>query len=110
MRRDFLQIVRRHGRPVSLWEQGVERTGYAFLQPLYDKDERLLPTPLGRRTQGRMLCLCEPGLAPHEAGEEAWLACGGAEYDIVAAQPVYFGAECLFCWAVLSPRDSGVGE
>lgn len=110
MKRDFMQVVRRHGRAVSLWENGAERTGYAFLQPLYDKDERLLPTPLGRRAQGRFLCLCEPELAPDQAGEDAWLVCGEASYDIVAAQPVYFGNERLFCWVVLNPRDGEVDQ
>lgn len=105
MKRDFSRLVRRYGCEAALEENGVETLGMAFLQPMGDKEERLLPTALGRREQGRMLCLCEPGLAPEKAGEEARLTCGGKVYRIVTAQPVCFGGETLFCWTVLIPED-----
>lgn len=105
MKRDFLRLVRHYGCEAALKENGVETLGMAFIQPLRDKEERTRPTALGRREQGRMLCLCEPGLAPESAGEEAQLSCGGKVYRILTAQPVCFGEEKLFCWAVLLPED-----
>ena len=51
---DFLRLVRRWGCEASLRENGVETLGMVFLQSLGDKEERFLPTPLGRRAQGRM--------------------------------------------------------
>lgn len=105
MKRDFSRLVRRYGREVFLRENGVDTMGMAFIQPVGDKSERLIPTPLGRREQGRLLCLCENGLALETAGEEARLWCGGRAYRVVTAQPVYFGEESLFCWAVLLPDD-----
>jgi len=105
MRRDFLRLARKYGREVILSEDGVDTIGMAFVQPMRDKDEKLLPTPLGRREQGRMLCISEPGLALEKAGEEAKLLCGGKTYRVVTAQPEYFGADKLFCWAILIPDD-----
>lgn len=105
MKRDFLRLVRRYGCEVALRENGVETLGMAFLQPLGERSERWLPTALGRRQQGRMLCLCESGLAPERAGEDAVLLCAGQVYRIVTAQPMKLGEETLFCWAILYPED-----
>lgn len=105
MTKDFSKLVRRYGRDVSLWENGVETLGRAFLQPMRDKEDRMIPTQLGRRDQGRFLYLGESGVAVDQAGEEAYLSCEGTHYDILAAQPVYFGSEILFRWAALIPRD-----
>lgn len=110
MRRDFLRLVRRCGCEASLEENSVETLGMIFLQPMRDKEERLLPTPLGRREQGRMLCLSEPGLALEKAGEDARVSCGGKYYRIQTAQPVCFGTETLFCWAILLPEDEETEE
>ena len=105
MRQDFLRLVRRYGREIVLSENGVDTIGMAFVQPVRDKEEKLLPTPLGRREQGRMLCLCEPGLAPEKAGEEARVLCGGKRWRIVTARPEYLRGETLFCWAILLPDE-----
>lgn len=109
MKRDFLRLARKYGREIILSENGVETIGMAFVQPMRDKEEKLVPTPLGRRERGRMLCLCEPGLAPEKAGEEARILCGGKRYRIVTAQPECFGEETLFCWAILLPDDEEEG-
>lgn len=105
MRRDFERLVHRNGREVFLREDGVDTFGMAFVQPIGDKEERLMPTPLGRREQGRLLCLCERGLTLESAGEDARLWCGGRAHRVVTAQPIFFGEEKLFCWAVLLPDD-----
>ena len=105
MKRSFLRLVRKYGREVILTEDGVDTVGMAFVQPMRDKEEKLLPTPLGRKEQGRMLCLSEPGLALEKSGEEARLLCTGKVYRVGAAQPEYFGETRLFCWAVLVPDD-----
>lgn len=105
MKRDFLRLVRRYGCEAVLTEDGVDTLGMAFIQPMKDKGEKWRPTPLGRQETGRMLCLCEPGLAPEKAGEEALLTCGGVRYRIVTAQAVQVAGETVFCWAVLLPDD-----
>lgn len=105
MRRDFLRLVRHWGCEAVLRENGVETLGMVFLQSMGDKEERRMPTALGRREQGRMLCLCEPGLAPEKAGEDARLICREKSYRIVTAQPTCADGETLFCWAVLLPED-----
>ena len=105
MKRDFLHLVRKYGRQVMVSEHGVDTIGMAFVQPMREKDEKFLPTPLGRKEQGRMLCLSEPGLALEQAGEEARLLIGGKGYRLLTAQPEYFGEEKLFCWAVLVPDE-----
>ena len=105
MRRDFLRLVRKYGCEAVLTEDGVDTLGMAFLQPMKDREEKWKPTPLGRQETGRMLCLCEPGLAPEKAGEEALLSCGGGLWRIVTAQAVQVGGETLFSWAVLLPAE-----
>ena len=107
MKRDFLHMVRKYGRQVMVSENGVDTIGMAFVQPLREKDEKYLPTPLGRKEQGGMLCLSEPGLALEQAGEEARLLISGKHYRLLTAQPEYFGEEKLFCWAVLELDEEG---
>lgn len=107
---DFTRLARRYGRAAALRENGGETVGMVFLQPLREKEERLAPTPLGRREQGRFLCLGEPGLGLDGAGEGARLSCGGEDYDIVTARPVRLGERVLFTWAVLTPRDREAAE
>ena len=107
MKRDFLRLVKKYGRQVVLSEDGVDTIGMAFVQPMEEKKEKLIPTPLGRREQGQVLCLSEPGLVLEQAGEEARLLCGGKVYRVLTAQPEYFGENKLFCWAVLVPDDKG---
>ena len=107
MKRDFQRLVRKYGRQVLVSEHGVDSIGMAFVQPMREKEEKLLPTPLGRREQGKMLCLSEPGLALDCAGEEARLLVDGKCYRLLTARPEYFGEEKLFCWAVLIPDEEG---
>lgn len=107
MKRDFQRLVRKYGRQVLVSEHGVDTIGMAFVQPMREKEEKLLPTPLGRREQGKMLCLSEPGLALEQAGEEARLLVGEQCYRLLTARPEYFGEEKLFCWAVLIPDEEG---
>ena len=107
MKRDFQRLVRKYGRQVLVSEHGVDTIGMAFVQPMREKEEKLLPTPLGRREQGKMLCLSEPGLALEHAGEEARLLVGEKSYRLLTARSEYFGEEKLFCWAVLIPDEEG---
>lgn len=105
MKRDLLRLVRRYGCEAVLTEDGVDTLGMVFLQTMQDRGEKWEPTPLGRQEKGRMLCLCEPGLAPEKAGEEARLTCCGTVWRIVTAQAVRMGSETLFSWAVLLPAE-----
>lgn len=107
MRQDFLRLVKKYGRQVLVSEHGVDTIGMAFVQPIREKEEMLLPTPLGRKEQGRMLCLSEPGLALEQAGEETRLLVDGKYYRLLTARPEYFGEKKLFCWAVLIPDEEG---
>ena len=105
MKRDFLHLVKKYGRQVMVSERGVDTIGMAFVQPMREKEEKFLPTPLGRKEQGRMLCLSEPGLALERADEAARLLVDGRRYRLLNAQPEYFGEEKLFCWAILVPDE-----
>ena len=89
-------MVKKYGRQVMVSEHGVDTIGMAFVQPMREKNEKFLPTPLGRKEQGRMLCLSEPGLALERVGEEARLLAGGKCYRLLTAQPEYFGEENCF--------------
>jgi hypothetical protein len=107
MKRDFLRLVRKYGRQVLVSEHGVDTIGMAFVQPMREKEETFLPTPLGRRRQGKLLCLSEPGLALEQADEEARLLIDGKSYRLLTARPEYLGEDKLFCWAILIPDEEG---
>lgn len=105
MKRDFLRLVRRHGTEVILCDKGNIHKGKAFVQFVREKDERFLPTPLGNREQGRLICFCDPELSLETASIEAQLIWHNKKYHIATAQPISVGDTDLFVWAVLLPED-----
>lgn len=98
----FVNILRKYGRPMSVSRDGKEQTGRAMVQPLFEKDRQWLPSPLGNVRQDRFLCLAEPQL-PLEGADYA--QCDGISYDILTAHPVPLGEEVLYQWAVLNIRE-----
>lgn len=99
-------MLRRYGRPAALWQGGTQAAvGLALVQPLYEKEEQRLPTPLGRQRTDQFLYLGESGLAVDQLGEEDWLVWEGQAYQVLTAQPVALGGTVLYRWAILTVRE-----
>lgn len=104
----FEAVLNRYGRPLSVHRGGEEQIGPALVQPLFEKDEQWLPSPLGRRRTDRFLCLAAPELRLDGLGEDDYVKWDGAAYDVTAAQSVALGSRTLYQWAVLEVREEEV--
>lgn len=101
----FEAVLKRYGKPISVFRNGEEQTGMAMVQPLFEKDGQWLPSPLGRRRTDRFLCLASPELSLERLGEEDFLMWDGTRYDVAATQKAELGNTALYQWAVLTPRE-----
>lgn len=98
-------LLRRHGRQARLVSGGTETAGLAMVQPLLDRDDQWIPTPLGRMRGDRFLYIGEPALPVDELGEAGYVVWEGQAYEVVTAQPVRLGGKLLYRWAVLTVRE-----
>ena len=101
----FEAVLARYGKPISVHRDGKEQIGLAMVQPLFEKEEQRLPSPLGRRRTDRFLCLAAPELRLDGLGEDGFLEWDGAAYDVTAAHSVGLGDRVLYQWAVLRVRE-----
>ena len=101
MDRQWEQILRRYGVGVEVCTDGERRQVKAFVQHVLDKDEQLVPSPLGLRREERVLYLGPAAveLRPRESAV-FW---DGAEYEVCSARNV--GGHHV--WAVLQRREGG---
>jgi len=98
-------LLRRHGGQARLVSRGAEDAGLAMIQPLFDKDDQWIPTPLGRMRGDRFLYIGEPALPVDELGEMGYVLWEGQAYEVVTAQQVKLGGKLLYRWAVLTVRE-----
>lgn len=105
----FDAVLRRYGKPVSVHRNGKEQIGLAMVQPLFEKEEQWLPSPLGRTRQDRFLCLASPELDLNGLGEEDFLEWDGGRWDVMTTQRAELGDAALYQWAVLKARESPPG-
>ena len=103
MQRQWESILRRYGQSVEVCTAGECRQVRAFLQNVLDKDEQLVPSPLGLRREERVLYLGPAGveLKPRESV----VFCGGAGYEVCSARSVGDGHHM---WAVLQRKEGEV--
>lgn len=106
--RTFEAVLRRWGRPAELHSRTGSMTGLAMVQPLFEKDIRWMPTPLGRQRRDRFLYIGEPTLAVDELGEEGYVVWEGQAYEVETAQTLTLGRRVLYRWAVLTVREAEV--
>ena len=101
MERQWEDILRRYGVDVQVRTGGACRRVKAFLQPVLDREEQLVPTPLGLRREERVLYLGPIGvvLTPMESIVN-W---GGADYEVRSTRNV--GNHHI--WAVLQRMEGG---
>lgn len=101
----FEAVLQKYGRPLSVHRNGEEQIGLAMVQPLFEKDEQRLPSPLGRRRTDRFLCLASPELKLDGLGEDDYIEWDSTAYDAATVQSVELGSRTLYQWAVLTPRE-----
>ena len=101
MDRQWDQILRRYGVSVEVCDDGVCRQVKAFMQHVLDKDEQLVPSPLGLRREERVLYLgpADVELLPRESVVR-W---DGADYEVCSTRDV--GGHHV--WAVLQRKEGG---
>ena len=100
MKRQWEDILRRWGSEVEVCTRGESRRVRAFMQNVLDRDEQLVPSPLGLRREERVLYLgpAEAELLPRESTVE-W---NGADYEVCSTRPVGGGHHV---WAVLQRKE-----
>ena len=102
MDRQWEDILRRYGVEVQVRTGGACRRVKAFLQPVLDREEQLVPTPLGLRREERVLYLgsVQVRLSPRKSTVR-W---GGADYEVCSTRNV----EGHHVWAVLQRKEGTV--
>ena len=106
MNADFSRLLDQYGQTAEIFpEEGGEGvTARAFLQPIREKREAALPSPLGIGRRDRFLYLGDPEIPPGEPGRGI-VRWKGRSFDLMNVQAVYVGGTLSHWWAVLSARD-----
>ena len=102
MVRQWEHILRRYGQTAQVCTSGECRQVRAFLQNVLDRDEQLVPSPLGLRREERVLYLGPAGVELRP--RESIVRWGGADYEVCSARSVGDGHHM---WAVLQRREEG---
>lgn len=102
----FSALLDRYGQRVELFytDGGAAVSCRALIQPLRERKEQQLPTPLGQVRQDRWRYLGDPAV-PLEGMEGGYLLWKGQAYEVVTAQPVELGGAVNHWWAILRRRD-----
>lgn len=102
----FKRLLERYGQSVEVHyrDEPVGAPCRAFVQPILERKEQELPSPLGWAGQKRWLYLGDPE-APLEGLEDGYLVWQGRRFEIVRAQAVRVGARVSHWWAVLRERE-----
>lgn len=96
----LIGVLIRYGRDVTVLHGETETAGKAFLQLLSAAETAPYQvTPLGAADDRRWLLLADVALADGDV-----VRCGGADYEVCAAAPVYLGREFSHWRGVLEKR------
>ena len=118
MRELWEKVLEKYGQEVALVREDGRRAVRALFQPVEEKREGELPSPLGRAPVGRYLYLGPPGGG--QVGRGAWGGGGGAEgkltvgavwvegrgFRILRYREYWVGGEKIYWWAVAEEREA----
>lgn len=93
----FRAIVRQTGQQVEVWREGVLLgTGYARIEPAFDREDQFQPTDLGLRRKETQICYGEPDLPLAPAPGETLVKAGGDTYRVLSSRPMKEGPRRVF--------------
>ena len=93
----FAGLLEQYGQTVEVC-RGEEAVGIAcraFVQPVLEKREQMVPTPLGQVRQDRWLYLGDPAVPLELAEEPAW---GSPPIPLKSASMLFLGGK-IICFA-----------
>ena len=100
MRQIIERIIEDYGAAVTAVQGGQSRRFRAFLQLVTSKSwqnmERVFG-PLGEIPRGQYLYI---GPAAQDISDADHLQCGGVDYIVRRAEPIYVGDEALYIWGL----------
>lgn len=95
------KYCRKYGRRIERTDGGG--AWYALVEPLRYKNKMYMsgePTPAGR-SENSWFRYIGPSDELPERSETVFLRCGTKLYSVEKAEPVYFGGQPAYVWAVL---------
>lgn len=104
MEREWSAILAQYGQEVSLsGPQTGSTTVRAFLQPVLDRQEQFVPSPLGVRREERWLYLGPP--EEELTAGETQVIWQGRTFEVDSARQVWAGSGPSHWWALLRPAE-----
>ena len=94
-------ILRRYGQRAEIIRGTEHETVKAFLQPVLDRDEQLVPSPLGMTREERVLYLGPVGVPLYP--RESVVRWGGADYEVCSTRTV---GDHHHIWAILRRKEA----
>lgn len=104
MEREWAAVLAQYGQEVTLSQPQAQPAAVrTFLQPILDRKEQFVPSPLGARREERWLYLGPP--EPSVAAGETIVFWGTREFTVDSARQVWAGDGPSHWWAVLRPVE-----
>lgn len=102
----FHAVVREIGQQVEVWRDGVLLgTGYAYLEPVFDREDQFQPTDLGLRRRETQICYGQATLPLDPSPGETLVKAGGDTYRVISSHAVKEGPYRIFWRVYLEWRE-----
>lgn len=106
MRELWEQVLERYGQEVLLTREDGERAVRALFQPVEEKREGEVPSPLGVAPVGRYLYLGPAGESLEDVRARGWT---GRAFRLLRRREYWVGGEKVYGWGLLEERDEAAG-
>ena len=97
------RLIYQCGRKVYLYEQG-EKCFTAYLNPIRERTEKIVPTESGVLHQGKWLMLAAAQDADLVQNRAIFRA-GEDRFIVERAEKVFFGKEAAYLWAIVQKAE-----
>lgn len=97
------KVLEEYGQEVALVREDGRRAVRALFQPVEEKREGELPSPLGRAPVGRYLYLGPAGEDLEDVREMEW---EGRGFRILRYREYWVGGEKIYWWAVAEEKEA----
>ena len=103
-KRTVERLIRMCGREVRFPAEEGQVSFLAYLNPVREKSDRIIPTESGVFHQGRWLLLAAAEDAPLVKNGAVFYA-GEEPFVVERAEKVFFGKELIYLWAMVSKAE-----